>query len=324
MRFQRILGLFSAAMVLGAAVVMPVYADEETEIPEFSADYKYLTLDTEAPTLSFDKDVKSFVKATPDGEKINISVSQEKTYAYQGATLTISAEQPQDISDFCTYSTLIRDSNGNLVYPGSDVEDAPYLTMGVELDAADFGLTCFDGCMFSFKYRINQDAEGKLVGDSVFAFPCTEEYKRVTSTGVQLKINTNESDNVTQYANAIVSVPEKCGATKFVFEVPVIKQMAKTDVLYVDNIVISTPLEESGGDLQVKNMDGYNENAKAQEIVQGLKVQPKSNGLDSSSTADKAESGGVSPVMIIVIVVVVIVVAGVVFFVIRKAKNRFY
>lgn len=324
MRLKRILGMVSAVMMLGVCAV-PAYADSEADIPEYSADKSILTTDTSAPSISFDmKDWERYIHVTPDGEKISIGVSQEKTYAYQGASLKITATQPNDISDFCTYSTLIRDENNELVYPGSDAEDAQYLTMGVELEAKDFGMSCFDGCMISFKYRINQDAQGKLVGDSVFAFPCTEEYKRVTSNSVQLKINTDESNNVTQYATALIPVPDKCGATKFVFEIPVIKQMDKTDVLYIDNIVIDTPLQQNGTDLQVMNLDGYNKSAKAQEIVQGLKVQPKSNGLSSTSTSEADSSSGIGVIGIIVIVVVVVVVVGAVILVIKKKRSQFY
>lgn len=324
MRLKRILGMVSAVMMLGVCAV-PAYADSEADIPEYSADKSILTTDTSAPSISFDmKDWDRYIHVTPDGEKISIGVSQEKTYAYQGASLKITATQPNDISDFCTYSALIRDENNELVYPGSDAEDAQYLTMGVELEAKDYGMSCFDGCMISFKYRINQDAQGKLLGDSVFAFPCTDEYKTVTSNSVQLKINTDASNNVTQYATALIPVPDKCGATKFVFEIPVIKKMDKTDVLYIDNIVIDTPLQKNGTDLQVMNIDGYNKSAKAQEIVQGLKIQPKSNGLSSTSTSEADSSRGIGVIGIVIIVVVVVVVVGVVILVIKKKRSRFY
>lgn len=324
MRLKRILGMVSAVMMLGVCAV-PAYADSEADIPEYSADKSILTTDTSAPSISFDmKDWERYIHVTPDGEKISIGVSQEKTYAYQGASLKITATQPNDISDFCTYSALIRDENNELVYPGSDAEDAQYLTMGVELEAKDYGMSCFDGCMISFKYRINQDAQGKLLGDSVFAFPCTDEYKTVTSNSVQLKINTDASNNVTQYATALIPIPDKCGATKFVFEIPVIKKMDKTDVLYIDNIVIDTPLQQNGTDLQVMNLDGYNKSAKAQEIVQGLKIQPKSNGLSSTSTSEADSSRGIGVIGIVVIVVVVVVVLGAVILVIKKKRSRFY
>ncbi|WP_298485762.1 hypothetical protein [uncultured Ruminococcus sp.] len=324
MRLKRILGMVSAVMMLGVCAV-PAYADSEADIPEYSADKSILTTDTSAPSISFDmKDWERYIHVTPDGEKISIGVSQEKTYAYQGASLKITATQPNDISDFCTYSALIRDENNELVYPGSDAEDAQYLTMGVELEAKDYGMSCFDGCMISFKYRINQDAQGKLLGDSVFAFPCTDEYKTVTSNSVQLKINTDASNNVTQYATALIPIPDKCGATKFVFEIPVIKKMDKTDVLYIDNIVIDTPLQQNGTDLQVMNLDGYNKSAKAQEIVQGLKIQPKSNGLSSTSTSEADSSRGIGVIGIVVIVVVVVVVVGAVILVIKKKRSRFY
>lgn len=324
MRLKRILGMVSAVMMLGVCAV-PAYADSEADIPEYSADKSILTTDTSAPSISFDmKDWERYIHVTPDGEKISIGVSQEKTYAYQGASLKITATQPNDISDFCTYSALIRDENNELVYPGSDAEDAQYLTMGVELEAKDYGMSCFDGCMISFKYRINQDAQGKLLGDSVFAFPCTDEYKTVTSNSVQLKINTDASNNVTQYATALIPVPDKCGATKFVFELPVIKKMDKTDVLYIDNIVIDTPLQQNGTDLQVMNLDGYNKSAKAQETVQGLKIQPKSNGLSSTSTSEADSSRGIGVIGIVVIVVVVVVVLGAVILVIKKKRSQFY
>ena len=135
MRSKRILGVVSAIMMLGVCAV-PAYADSEAEIPEYSADKSILTTDTSAPSLSFDmKDWERYIKVTPDGEKISVGASQEKTYAYQGASLKITATQPNDISDYCTFASLIRDDDKNLVYPGSDSEDAPYITMGVEIDA---------------------------------------------------------------------------------------------------------------------------------------------------------------------------------------------
>ena len=105
MRSKRILGVVSAIMMLGVCAV-PVYADSEAEIPEYSADKSILTTDTSAPSLSFDmKDWERYIKVTPDGEKISVGVSQEKTYAYQGASLKITATQPNDISDYCTFAT---------------------------------------------------------------------------------------------------------------------------------------------------------------------------------------------------------------------------
>lgn len=90
---------------------------------------------------------------------------------------------------------------------------------------------------------------------------------------------------------------------KFVFEIPIIKKMDKTDVLYIDNLVIDTPLQKNDVDLQVMNLDGYNKSAKAQEIVQGLKIQPKSNGLSSTSSSEAESSKGIGVVGIVVIVV---------------------
>lgn len=66
------------------------------------------------------------------------------------------------------------------------------------------------------------------------------------------------------------------------------------------------------------NLDGYNKSAKAQEIVQGLKVQPKSNGLSSTSSSEAESSKGIGVVGIVVIVVVAAVIVGAVIFVIKK------
>ena len=80
MRSKRILGMVSAIMMLGVCAV-PAYADSEAEIPEYSADKSILTTDTSAPSLSFDmKDWERYIKVTPDGEKISVGASQEKTY----------------------------------------------------------------------------------------------------------------------------------------------------------------------------------------------------------------------------------------------------
>ena len=72
------------------------------------------------------------------------------------------------------------------------------------------------------------------------------------------------------------------------------------------------------------NLDGYNKSAKAQEIVQGLKVQPKSNGLSSTASSEAESSKGIGVVGIVVIVVVAAVIVGAVIFVIKKKRSQFW
>ena len=95
-------------------------------------------------------------------------------------------------------------------------------------------------------------------------------------------------------------------------------------MLYIDNLVIDTPLQKNDVDLRDIHIIKKKKSAKAQEIVQGLKIQPKSTGLSSTSSSEAESSKGIGVVGIVVIVVVAVVIVGAVNFVIKKKKSRFY
>lgn len=306
-------------MAIGAA--LPVYADEEDEriIEEYWEDESKLTDDTSAPTLSFDlTDWKTTIHLTKDASLASLEAKQETDTAYQGQSLKLTVSSAKDITDLQQFSWLIRDENNELVYPESENEDAEFLTIGVELHANEFGMNYFDGSMITFYYRINPDAKDLLMGDSCFIYACDDDYKKLDGTEFRMQYNDTDNNNTTQYAKGVMSVATDIGATKLVIDVPLQKATDKIDILYLDNFTVTTR-----SDKQVANLDGYNANAKPQEIVQGLKVKKKDNtvSLSDKSESDKSSSNvilyiGIGVVAVVVVVAIVIVI--------RKVKNRFY
>ena len=83
-------------------------------------------------------------------------------------------------------------------------------------------------------------------------------------------------------------------------------------------------MQKNGVDLNVLHLNKKKKITNAQEIMQGLKIQPKSNGLSSTSSSEAESSKGIGVVGIVVIVVVAVVIVGAVIFVIKKKKSRFY
>lgn len=320
MKLKRITCL-AAALVMAIGAALPVYADEEDEriIEEYWEDESKLTDDTSAPTLSFDlTDWKTTIHLTKDASLASLEAKQETDTAYQGQSLKLTVSSAKDITDLQQFSWLIRDENNELVYPESENEDAEFLTIGVELHANEFGMNYFDGSMITFYYRINPDAKDLLMGDSCFIYACDDDYKKLDGTEFRMQYNDTDNNNTTQYAKGVMSVATDIGATKLVIDVPLQKATDKIDILYLDNFTVTTR-----SDKQVANLDGYNANAKPQEIVQGLKVKKKDNtvSLSDKSESDKSSSNvilyiGIGVVAVVVVVAIVIVI--------RKVKNRFY
>lgn len=327
MNFRKIICLASAVL-MSVCAVMPVSAADDSSskvVDPYQADQNMLTTETDKPTISFDMtDWSNLTHLTDDASKASLEVKQEKTYAYQGASLKVSGALDADINDLFTCSYLIRNDDNTLTYPEADNEDAALLSMGFTFDASEFGMNYFDGCMIAFEYRINEDITGKLMGNSIFIVPCDDDNVRV-SAPLQLKINNADANNVTQFAKGVITVSEAVGATKLLVEIPLMKACEKTDIFYMDNIQVVTPLQDNGVDLRVANLDGYNENARPQEIVQGLEVKAKENTL---STADSsAESSGLDTNTILIFVgagVLAVGVAVFVFIMVKKHKNKFY
>jgi hypothetical protein len=323
MKLKKIACLFAAALI-SVTAVMTAYADEEKTLEEYKENADMLTDDNSAPTLSFDmSDWKNYVKTTKDADVVNIEAKQESDTAYQGRTLKISASADKDVDGMFVCASSVRDSDNNLVYPDSENEDAEFLLAGVEIDASDLGITYFDGALITFNYRINPDAEGILMGDSCFVFPMSSDDESLSSNTLRLQYNDSDSNNTSQYASAVLSVSDNIGASKLVFEVPLVKATSKMDILYVDNITVTTKTGK-----YVANLDGYNENAQPDASPQALKVQAKERTLDSTASSDDAaDSTGVSAKTVIVYIgigVLGLIVLAVIVLLIRRAKNRFY
>jgi len=320
MNLKRITCL-AAALVMSIGAALPVYADSDDSriIEEYWEDENKLTDDTSAPTLSFDlTDWKSTIHLTKDASLASLEAKQETDTAYQGQSLKLTVSSAKDITDLQQFSWLIRDEDNKLVYPESEDEDAEFTTIGIELHANEFGMNYFDGSMITFNYRINPDAKGLLMGDSCFVYACDDDYNKLDSTEFRMQYNDTDNNNTTQYAKGVMSVATDIGASKIVIDVPLQKATDKIDILYLDNFTVTTR-----SDKQVANIDGYNANAKPQEIVQGLKVKKKDNTI-SLSDKTKSDKSSSNVILYIGIGVIAVVVVGAIIIVIKKVKNRFY
>lgn len=318
MKLKRIM-CFASAALMSLCALMPVSADEERVIEEYWENESMMTDESVAPTLSFDlTDWKNTIHLTKDASLADLEVKADSKYAYQGQSLKISVKSSKDIDALQQFSWNIRDSDNNLVYPESDNEDYDFTTIGIELHANEFGMNYFDGSMITFNYRINPDVEGLLMGDSCFVYACDDDYKKLDSTELRLKYNNAESNNTSQYAKGVMSIAEEIGATKLVITVPLIKATERIDVLYLDNFTVQTQTNK-----YVANIDGYNENAKPQEIVQGLKVKKKENTVSLSEKTDSGTSAK-TIIMYVGIGVIAVFVVVAIIILIRRAKNKFY
>ena len=299
-------------------------SEEEKEIIEFKADNEMLSTDDSVPTISFDtSDWEKYVHLTSDGEKMRIKMSQDTDTFYQGASLKVYSDcEGIEAGKYYNYGESVRDSEGNLVNPEASNEDAEFITPGIELRAEDFGLSCFDGCLISFTYGMGTDTENKLMENSVYAFPANEEYGHLANNPIKLTYDTVVNDNVSQYRKQMVTVPDKSSATKIIFQTPILHKVT-SDIFYIDNITIATPLSDNGADLYVKNLDGYNENAKPQEIIESVKIQQKGKTLSEADSSTSEAEGHFNPTIVIIIVLVAALVV-IIAVVLVKHKNKFY
>lgn len=319
--------IISLAAALAAALtfsVASVYADEEESknTIRFEADGSMLVAENQ-PALSFDSEAfEKYIHLTRDAEKANIKFSQDRDTYYQGASMRISAKT-DGVEGYMSCSGMVRDADNNLIYPDApEAEDtSKFSVIGVELQAADFGLSCFDGCMITFAYRMTAEDETALLDKSVWVFPTDDDYVRLADTPIKLSVNTTLDDNVSQYRKSYVTVGTDVGATKVVFEVPTIGAI-NGDALYLDNLVIQLP-DDVGDNKYIKNLDGYNANAEPREIIEELKITKKGNTIDSDSEIKKS-SDKVSPIIFVVVGVAVVIVGVAVFLLIKKFRNRFY
>ncbi len=326
MKFERLLSAAAAVVVALSSFSLAVYADdeEEEEAIKFEADSTYLTEDKE-PALSFDNDsFEDYIHLTKDAGLGGISIKQDKDTYYQGNSLRVNASS-DGVDGYFSCSGMVRDSDNNLVYPDApEADDIDNINViGIELHAEDFGLSCFDGCLINFAYRLSQNDEGTLLDDAVWVMSADEDSVRTIDSPLKLQVNTTLDDNVTQYrSNGLLSVPESSSSTKIIFEIPT-QNAVNGDVLYLDNIVIQLP--ESAGDstLYVANVDGYNANAEARAEIDEIKISKTTSIGDAAEEVEK-ESDSTSPLVFVVVGVVIVIVVAVVVFLIMRARKRFY
>ena len=320
---KRIFAL-ALAGIMAAASAVSVFAEASDK---YVSDASMITEDHDAPTLSFDmSDWKDYIKPLDSGD-VTFDLSSDNKTSYQGQSLKIKATSAGKIDDKdMAYNWEIWDSDNVPIFESEADPEKDYYSMGVMLSAKDLGLECFNGATVTFKYRIGEDAKGLIMGDTILAAPVDAEGKRLDGYKVfKLAINEVEANNVSKYANGIVSIADmnddnNVPAENLLLMIPVHSKTEDTAVLYLDNLTIKL---QSGA--QVMNLDGYNKNAQPKDDNEiAVEIQQERNDVKISSDDVPMKSKVKSVILVVLLVIVgVAAVSGVVFLFI-KLKKRFY
>mgnify|MGYP007069902783 CR=1 FL=1 len=315
MLLKRLLS-FGAAALIACSCVPCAFADDSEEEPiKFKVD-KDMTVsekDKIGYTFSFDnKDWKSYMDLTDDSKKAGLSIDTATSKAYQGASLKVSANS-KDIKDKQNFCWALNDE------AGVDADTEGLITMGIEIDAKDLGVTTFDGSMIVFTYRFDESGVNSLLGNSIVAFTAKEDGYRDSGGYIVVQKNDTISNNITQFRDAVLSVPTKGNSTKLIIEIPVSKSYSG-EIITIDNLDICLP----GDNGYIKNLDGYNENATPKETVEELEIKEKKKTENVQIATEKEHSSkSKGPVVVVIVIVGILLLAGgAVLFV--KLKDKFY
>ena len=320
------LACFGAAALIICSCVLTASADDSKK-EEKAIKFKYekemvvSEKDKIGYTLSFDnKDWKNYVKLTDQAEKAGLSITAETEQSFQGASLKVRAKNTAEIKDTQNVCWEIKDSDNKQMFPDVAEDTEGLLTMGIELNAKDFGLSTFDGSMMVFTYRFDEKGVDALVGNSVVLFSSKKKGYLYSGGSTVVAKNTTLSDNVNQYRQALVTVPKKGNSTKLIIEIPV--QKAYTgDIMTIDNIDICLP-DDVG---YIKNLDGYNEVATPKETIEEIQIkedEPESENVQIATEKEHSSKSKVIVIVVIVVVVIILLAGGAVLFV--KFKQKFY
>ena len=324
MIFKRLVS-FGAAMILACGCGLCALADDSEEKPiKFKVD-KEMTVsekDKIGYTFSFDnKDWKDYVKLTPDSEKAGLKLDSQTSRAYQGASLKISADNGSEIKDLQNNCWEFTGSDNKSLFPDVSEETEGLITMGIEINAEDVGVTTFDGSMIVFTYRFDEKGVEALLGNSIAAYTAKQGGYIDSGSVLAVKKNDTISNNIEQFRDAVISVPTKGNSTKIVIEIPVQKAYSG-EIITIDNIDICLP----GDNGYIKNLDGYNENATPKETVEELEITGEGKQADTAQaeSADTSKEDGTSVRVIIgVVLAAVVFLAAVVAAVVLRFKGRF-
>lgn len=327
MIFSKKLCTVLLAGIIAAASAVPVFAEEEKTADKYVTDASKITEDKDAPTLSFDmSDWKDHV-TTVEGAGVTFKLSSDNKAAYQGQSLKIEATSEGTVDDTeMNFNWLITNSDNIPIFEAENDPDKKYTNMGIMINAADLGLECFNSSTVTFKYRIGADAKGMLMGDMILAAPVDADgkwlgYSKVT----QLAINEAEANNVTKYANGIISIPDlseenNVPAENLLIMIPVHSKTSSTAVLYIDNLVVKL---QSGA--QVANLDGYNKSATPKDGNEiEVEVQAERNDVKLDGDDVPLKSKVKSVVVVIGLVIVGLAALVGVILGVFKIKKRFY
>ncbi|MFT3951041.1 MAG: hypothetical protein QM689_03690 [Oscillospiraceae bacterium] len=265
---------------------------------EFKADKKLLTADKSAPTVSFDMDKwQDYIKLTADGESVaGMKLATEDEVRYQAQCLKLTANLTQTI----------------------DASTSEEQALGIQINAADFGIKNFKGCTISMFIKPNDAIYDKIASNTCYVYGSNED-ESVSST--KMRVEVSNSVTASAFFPAILTLDDKTDWTSFVIKVPFL-QPYSGDVLYVDNITIETPLKDKDDKaLILANVDGFNTLAKVENIDTKLHVGIQADSIAISTTET---DNGLPVGVIIVIVAVVLLGGGAAAYFIKKKRDRFY
>ena len=309
-----------------------VEAEAETEDDAPAINDKYVTdaskftTDSGAPTLSFDMKGWEDLIDTVDTSSVKFSLSIDNKSSYQGQSLLVTANNSieTDCSDI-NLNWECTDKNGDPIFEAEAQDGKDYVNMGIMLSADKFGLECFNGSTLTFKYRLGQDTKNHLMANTIIAAPVDENGKFIEKAKVAAyTYNTAEANNVTSYANGVLSVADLSDtntvpAKKILILLPVSAKADNLEVVEIDNLTITLP---SGA--TCANVDGYSKIAPTDDGEVELQIKQ-----DVSSVEFKEDKVPLSNKLRSVFGVVLLVVVGVgaavgITIAVIRAKKRFY
>lgn len=329
---KKIASLFMTAVFAASMLATTAAADDKKTGFKKPEDDSVLTTYPDGkkePTLSFDtKDCLNYITVTEDGvNEAGITVERQTKVRYQGGCLLISA----DNKTVRTGTPANPDDTGlggnGAVVNIEGADGLPYVynkQMGIQIDASSFGLENFDGCVISMMVKFHPDAVAALDTSSMQIYASDADGKGTGSRTIQFS-----ELEAKGFRSAMLTVMEpeagKRGDTaSFTITLP-FTAAYKGPALYIDNLIIQTPLKDGDNKIFVKNVDGYNASASVDNTDTAIQVGENitTESVVLESVPDEAGEGGKGVIVIIVVVAVVLVIAiGIVVFL--KMKNRFY
>ena len=240
--------------------------------------------------------------------------------------MKVTADVEHAVDDHSlAFNWLCTDNKGGKLFDEEYDPEKNYTMMGVLFKAEKFGLECFNGSTFAFKYRISEDYKNMLMANSIFVAPVDENNAPIEDAKVtQLPVNTTDNNSVSAYVTGLVTVADlseknTVKAAGVMIMIPMHFKTDSIDILEIDNVTVTL---KSGA--QVGDLDGYNKNATPHEGEIEIQKKQKTNEvkLDGDDVPLKSKIKNIVGIVGLSILGIAVLV-GIVFAII-KAKKRFY